>query len=340
MVSIFIPIYNGERYIQQTLDSVLNQTYKNLEILCVDDSSTDGSYGILQEYAERDSRIRVFRKPNGGSVPPSWEYIIPHIQGEFTLYMSQDDLLESGTIEQLVKKQQETETDAVIPTEYTYYDNSPRSELQRWGTHNMAGKTLTGKEAFLMMIDYSITGFALWKTDIIKREGIQTDTFNCDELAQRQWTSVCKKVAFSEAVFLHRNDNNDAITKRHSPIHYEGCLTDALLLQLAERIIPDNHELLTAMGNAYYDHLLYMYTMYLQRKKSYTQIQRHKARTAMRRAYRFIGPRCTLQGHKYRFSKICFSALHTWASYKSLCYRHKGILLEDNHDTVISAYLK
>ena len=64
--SIIIPVYNVAPYLRECLDSVLAQTYPNWECLCVNDGSTDGSSAILDEYAEKDSRFRVFHKTNGG----------------------------------------------------------------------------------------------------------------------------------------------------------------------------------------------------------------------------------------------------------------------------------
>ena len=61
-VSIIVPVYNVERYLRQCLDSLVNQTYQNIEIICVDDGSTDASSEILTEYALKNSKVRVIRQ--------------------------------------------------------------------------------------------------------------------------------------------------------------------------------------------------------------------------------------------------------------------------------------
>ena len=65
-ISVIIPVYNVEKYLGECLDSVLRQTLKDIEIICVDDGSTDDSPKILSEYAAKDSRIRIITQPNGG----------------------------------------------------------------------------------------------------------------------------------------------------------------------------------------------------------------------------------------------------------------------------------
>lgn len=65
-VSVVLPVYNAERFLLRCIDSVLSQTYKDFELLLVDDGSTDSSGAICDEYAARDGRVRVFHKENGG----------------------------------------------------------------------------------------------------------------------------------------------------------------------------------------------------------------------------------------------------------------------------------
>ena len=65
-VSIVVPIYNVEKYLRQCLDSVINQTLKDIEVICVNDGSTDGSLRIIQEYMQMDPRVKVIDKPNSG----------------------------------------------------------------------------------------------------------------------------------------------------------------------------------------------------------------------------------------------------------------------------------
>ena len=67
LVSVIVPVYNVENYLRQCLDSITGQTLRNIEIICVDDSSTDSSGKILEEYAKKDERIKIITQPNKGA---------------------------------------------------------------------------------------------------------------------------------------------------------------------------------------------------------------------------------------------------------------------------------
>lgn len=91
LVTVAICTYNGERYLAATLDSVLAQTYSNMEVIIVDDGSRDGTVAIIQQYAERDSRIRWFARENAG-LPASRNFAFTQAQGEWIAIIDQDDL--------------------------------------------------------------------------------------------------------------------------------------------------------------------------------------------------------------------------------------------------------
>lgn len=101
LLSVIIPIYNVEAYLSRCLDSIINQTYSNLEIICVDDGSTDQSGAIAEEYAKRDSRIKVIHKENGGLVSARKTGIL-NASGGYATYVDSDDWIEQGMYEELM----------------------------------------------------------------------------------------------------------------------------------------------------------------------------------------------------------------------------------------------
>lgn len=92
-ISVIVPIYNADRYLERCLSSIIGQTYKNLEIICVDDGSTDNSLAICNKYSLLDNRIKVIHKNNGG-VTSARKAGMKIASGEWVGFVDSDDWLE------------------------------------------------------------------------------------------------------------------------------------------------------------------------------------------------------------------------------------------------------
>lgn len=110
MVSIIVPIYNTERYLSKCLESIRTQTYSNIEVIMVDDGSTDGSRNVANGYAERDNRFKLFSQENAG-VSTARNHGLDVAEGEYILFVDSDDWLEPQMIEKLVYNMIEYSTD-------------------------------------------------------------------------------------------------------------------------------------------------------------------------------------------------------------------------------------
>lgn len=111
--SIMTPVYKVEQYLPECIESVLGQTYGNFEFILVDDGSPDHSGEICDEYAKKDSRIRVFHKPNGGLMHTR-RYALERAQGDYYVFLDSDDYLSLDTLETLSRYISETGVDCVI----------------------------------------------------------------------------------------------------------------------------------------------------------------------------------------------------------------------------------
>ena len=103
IVSVIIPCYNVEKYLPRCLDSIINQTFKSIEIICVNDGSPDNSLEILEEYARQDNRIRIVNKKNGG-LSSARNAGVPEARGFFINFIDSDDWIDITTIEKAVTK--------------------------------------------------------------------------------------------------------------------------------------------------------------------------------------------------------------------------------------------
>lgn len=101
LVSIIVPVYNAEQYLRYCVDSILNQSYRNLEIILIDDGATDDSPQICDEYAAQDSRVTVIHQPNGG-IAKAQNAGLDAAHGEYIAFADNDDILDRRNIELLL----------------------------------------------------------------------------------------------------------------------------------------------------------------------------------------------------------------------------------------------
>lgn len=102
LLSVIIPVYNTERYLSRCLDSIINQDYKNLEIICVNDGSNDSSYNILLKYSEIDSRIKIINKKNEGAAIAR-NTALNIAAGTYITFVDSDDEIKENTYNTLLK---------------------------------------------------------------------------------------------------------------------------------------------------------------------------------------------------------------------------------------------
>ena len=123
-VSVIIPIYNTERYLRECLDSVLSQTLRGIEVICVNDGSTDESLSVMREYEARDPRVRVVDKPNGG-YGHSVNRGLSEARGEYVAIVEPDDFIDAHMYEDLMAAARlsgDTAADVVKSAYWNYYD--------------------------------------------------------------------------------------------------------------------------------------------------------------------------------------------------------------------------
>lgn len=127
MISIITPVYQAEKYLENLINSIINQTYHDWELLLIDDGSTDGSAEICDCYAHKDNRIRVFHKANGG-VASARNQAMDMAKGDYLAFADSDDWVEPNWLEQLYTIAKEQEADIVVSD---YYEEYPQKTIMR-----------------------------------------------------------------------------------------------------------------------------------------------------------------------------------------------------------------
>lgn len=185
-ISIVIPIYNVEKTLRRCIDSAVNQTYRDIEIILVDDGATDNSGRICDEYAERDARIRVIHKRNGG-VCDARNAGTQAVTTTWLTFAESDDYLTPDACETMLREAEKHRADLVMGAYYKKGANGERIKHLFFEDHIVFTQTtihdvllkkvlgLTGKELKLPeQIDSLLTCSAkLFRTDIIKENHIE-----------------------------------------------------------------------------------------------------------------------------------------------------------------------
>ena len=102
LVSVIIPCYNAEKYLRESVESIINQSYPNLEIICIDDCSTDSTLAILEELASRDARVKVLHNSRNMKIASSLNRGLEYSTGEYIARMDADDIALPKRIEKQV----------------------------------------------------------------------------------------------------------------------------------------------------------------------------------------------------------------------------------------------
>jgi glycosyltransferase involved in cell wall biosynthesis len=211
-VSVIIPVYNDEKYLKQCVESVLTQTYTNLEIILVDDGSTDHTPEICEEYREKYDQIRVLHKKNGG-VGSSRNAGLALATGEYVLFVDNDDWLEKHHIEELYKLAKENNVDIAAGNFNIFYEDT--STFSYWiNDDTYFKKVYSIKEWFSlqyrtdfynMSVVFTVPWDKLYKRSLFKNIVYPEDAPVEDDLTTWKVYLLANKIAYeNKAIYTHR----------------------------------------------------------------------------------------------------------------------------------------
>ena len=163
--SLLVAVYNAERYLSACLDSLVGQTLRDIQIICIDDASTDNSWNILQHYAERDCRIELIRLDTNAGQAHARNEGLRRVRGRYIGFVDSDDWLSPDCLQQTLETfAQHPQTGCVLlRTIYSYQDGS-------WKPYPMEPFTaMSGEEAFVKSLTWKIHGIYVVRADIHRR---------------------------------------------------------------------------------------------------------------------------------------------------------------------------
>lgn len=246
LVSVIVPVYNAEAYLEECLKSVQEQTYRNLEILVVDDGSTDRSLQMCDEFAKRDSRIKVVYQKNQG-VAEARKNGVLHAQGGYICFADADDQMHHSMVESLVKNIGKCD---LITAGYfcekedgSYIEEADAMQEGIYDTEKSMRYLISNMLSFENRLEYGVLPY-LWnkmfKTKILKEvmEGIYSSlTYAEDVELLFQYILRCKRIHITHRCLYYYRYRNSSLSRSKN-----------------KNYMCDLHKIYLALENAFKDH--------------------------------------------------------------------------------------
>ena len=209
MISVIVPIYNVSEYLPKCIESIINSTYKNLEIILVDDGSTDASSVICDDYAKMDSRIKVIHKKNGG-LSDARNKGIDIANGEYISFVDSDDYIDDNLYEYTIKEFDEN-IDIIVFGRYIEYETKTDISVPQ------KNYITTGKNALIDLANFKGFDMAVWdkiyKKSIIGNLRFPFGKQNEDYYLTYKLLDNAENVKFIQKPFYHYVQRQNSISR-------------------------------------------------------------------------------------------------------------------------------
>lgn len=226
-ISVVVPVYNVEKYLKECIDSIINQTLEDIEIICVNDGSTDSSLEILNDYAKKDSRIIVINKSNSG-YGHTMNMGLNAATGEYVGIIESDDFADKNMFEDLYKLAKEYDADIVKGDWYNYWSkNKFARKNNRISSAKALKLTNSKQDKSLLRINPSVWS-AIYKKEFLNKYNIrflETPGASYQDLAfSFKVFALAEKVILTDKAYLYyRQDNMNSSVKSKTKVY---CVCD------------------------------------------------------------------------------------------------------------------
>jgi glycosyltransferase involved in cell wall biosynthesis len=243
-VSIIVPIYKVEKYIHRCINSIINQTYANLEIILVDDGSPDSCGEIADQYQEKDPRIQVIHKQNGG-LSDARNAGMGQVSGAFTMFVDSDDWLEKDMVETMVNNSLAYQADIVQAAFYYAYEDRLLADYRHFRENDLPVLLNNKQLMYELVINEKVKNFAwgkLYRTKLIEDIPFEKGVLFEDVFWAHQVMHRADRFLILHQPFYYYCQRDDSIVASYTPrnldmikglkerhhfieVHYKG-LTD------------------------------------------------------------------------------------------------------------------
>lgn len=234
-LSIIVPIFNMEKYLNQCITSIVDQDYQDFKLILVDDGSTDLSGKICDQWAQKDHRITVYHKQNGGLMS-AWKYGLMRSESEYIGFVDADDWIDSNMFSSLIKEAEEKDSDIAVCGWISEYEDGRENIREKI---KLAGRTFDSDDIrheiypiFISGGDYKWMGLSpnRW-TKLFKREVLLKNISFCDDrvsigedlLAVFCTVPNARRVTILKDCFpYHYRIRNESMMRKYSDLNYQN----------------------------------------------------------------------------------------------------------------------
>lgn len=214
LISVIVPVYNVADYLEQCLDSILNQTYKEFEVILVDDGSTDTSYSICDEYVKRDSRFHLFRQENKG-LSAARNAGLELCRGGYVTFVDSDDFVSPEYLQRMIENLKQADADIAICEHYrlengTFY----------FQKHDLNDREIiSSRDAFkrIHQVNYAVAWGKLFKSSLFRYVRFPVGRVYEDSFTLPKLYMFCEKiVVLPDELYCYRQRSTSIINSQYS----------------------------------------------------------------------------------------------------------------------------
>lgn len=239
LISVIVPIYNVEAYLDRCVESIVNQTYKNLEIILVDDGSPDKCPQMCDNWADKDNRIKVIHKENGG-LSDARNAGMKIASGEYICFVDSDDLVALTFVEQLYNAITDKNAN-IVACDVLCFKNE--KEIVENDLNQISTNSFTPEQALSQLIKgkgvRAVAWNKLYKREIIQDEQFEVGKLHEDEFYTYRLIDKCQKVVYVNCKLYYYRQREGSIMAVQSEKHIDTLEAGLYRLQLLKKKYPD-----------------------------------------------------------------------------------------------------
>ena len=302
LVTMLVAVYNAEKYLPQSLKSLMNQTLSDIQVICVDDASTDSSWLILQEYAKQDCRFEIVHLSENRGQAYARNIALRKAKGNYIGFLDSDDYLSPDALEKAVNIfSSNQEIDSVLfHVCYTNEDGTPTLYYPMSPFHE-----LTGEEAFEASLTWHIHGIYLVRSSIHQQYPYDdTSRTYSDDNTTRLHYLHSRKVSCCDGIYYYRQ-HQQSVTHRVSISRFDFLEANlSMKQQLLQANVSDR--LISIYENERWINCIGMYLFLCQHRKMFSTKENHEALQKIKLVWQSVEPHRLKVRNRYKFGYLPF----------------------------------